>query len=90
MYFNFSYCSSGDGCSSTCTIESNYVCSGGTTSSKDTCTACSAGYYQNTAKSACETHWGDGLRVGSEACDDQNTANSDGCSSTWTFINLPY
>ena len=30
--------SKGDGCSSTCTVESGWVCSGGSTSSADTCT----------------------------------------------------
>ena len=77
--------SSGDGCSSSCAIETNYVWSGGSSTSKDTCTACSAGYYQNTGKTAWETHWGDGLRVGSEGWDDQNTSNGDGCSSTCTI-----
>ena len=76
--------SSGDGCSSSCAIETNYVWSGGSSTSKDTCTACSAGYYQNTGKTAWETHWGDGLRVWSEKWDDQNTANGDGWTSTWT------
>ena len=30
------------------------------------------------------TVWGDQLRTGTETCDDGNTANGDGCSSTWT------
>jgi cysteine-rich repeat protein len=29
----------GDGCSETCTIESNFVCSGGTSSTPDVCTS---------------------------------------------------
>ena len=29
--------------------------------------------------------WGDGKRVGSEKCDDENTANSDGCSGQRRF-----
>ena len=74
-----------DGWSSTCTIEANYVWAGGSTATKDTWTVCTAGFYQNTGKSAWETHWGDGKRAGTEACDDQNTSNSDGCSSTCTI-----
>ena len=33
----------GDGCSSLCVIESNFIWSGGSVSSPDSCTACSAG-----------------------------------------------
>ena len=29
---------------------------------------------------------GDGLKVGSEQCDDGNTINNDGCQSDWTLI----
>lgn len=59
----------GDGCSNTCSIEQGYYCtgiSGGTS----TC-----------ATTTC----GDGLRQGdawTEACDDGNIANGDGCNST--------
>ena len=77
--------SNSDGCSSSWAIESNYICTGGTTSSKDTWSACSAGYSPNTGKTACQTVCGDGLRAGTESWDDQNTSNSDGCSSTWTI-----
>ena len=77
--------SNGDGCSSTCTIESNYICTGGTTSSKDTCSSCPAGQPPNSGKTACVAVWGDGLRAGAETCDDQNTSNGDGCSSTCTI-----
>ncbi|CAI2380290.1 unnamed protein product [Moneuplotes crassus] len=71
------------GCSSDCTsITSGWVCSGGTPTSVDTCTQCSAGTYPNTAKTACVTICGDGLKAGTEKCDDGNTNNGDGCSST--------
>ncbi|CAI2376582.1 unnamed protein product [Moneuplotes crassus] len=71
------------GCSSDCTsITSGWVCSGGTPTSADTCTQCSAGTYPNTAKTACVTICGDGLKAGTEKCDDGNTKNDDGCSST--------
>ena len=77
--------SNNDGCSSSWTIESNYVCSGGTTSSKDTCTACSAGYSPNSGKDTWVTVWGDGKRAGTEAWDDSNTSNGDGCSLAWAI-----
>lgn len=57
---------SGDGCSSTCTIETGYSCVGGGFKALDVCT---------------ET-CGDGLNLGFYACDDGNVANKDGCSST--------
>ena len=53
---------SGDGCSSTCSIEKGYRCIGATSSTKDTCSE------------LC----GDGIRIGSTGCDDGNTANKDG------------
>ena len=58
----------GDGCSSTCTIESKFTWSGGSFTSKDTWI----------------TVWGDEFRLGSEYCDDGNSANGDGWSSLWT------
>jgi cysteine-rich repeat protein len=33
-------------------------------------------------KSDCLTRTGDGIKVGSEECDDENTKSEDGCSST--------
>lgn len=61
--------SNGDGCSSACLVESGWVCSGGSFTSKDTCTQCAAGYYQNspTTPTTCVTQCGDGKRVGTEA-----------------------
>jgi cysteine-rich repeat protein len=58
---------SGDGWSSTWSIEIGYSCTGGSTTTADTWTPI----------------WGDGLRIGAEVCDDGNAANGDGCSSTW-------
>ena len=74
-----------DGWSSTCIIEANSVCSGGSTSSKDTCSACPAGQPPNSGKTLWQAVCGDGLRAGAETCDDQNTSNGDGCSSTCTI-----
>ncbi|MBS2032786.1 MAG: DUF4215 domain-containing protein, partial [Deltaproteobacteria bacterium] len=34
------------------------------------------------APSVCSTTCGDGIKAGTEACDDHNTTNGDGCSST--------
>jgi cysteine-rich repeat protein len=60
---------SGDGCSSSCAVEAEYVCIGGSETMKDTCTT--------KIVDAC----GDGFRTGSEGCDDGNAASNDGCSS---------
>ena len=79
----------GDGWNSACTsVEASWVWSGGSSTSKDTCTFWSSGYYQNNAVTPTTwiTHWGDGLRAGTEKCDDGNTANSDGCKSDWSSV----
>ena len=60
---------SNDGCHSDCTIEIGWLCLGGTSSNKDTCTE------------IC----GDGKNMGSYACDDGNLISGDGCSSTCTI-----
>jgi cysteine-rich repeat protein len=52
----------GDGCSSTCTIEKGYICTGGTPFRRDVC------------KEIC----GDGLDLKSYMCDDGNLVNGDG------------
>ena len=57
-----------DGCSSTCTVECGYSCTGGTATTEDVCT------------SVC----GDGIKTVTEACDDKNSASNDGCSSECT------
>ena len=57
-----------DGCSSTCTIETGYECDGGG--------------YNPAAVDTCTPICGDGLRIGTEACDDADTDDGDGCSST--------
>ena len=58
----------GDGCSSSCIIETGFTWSGGSSTSKDIC------------NDIC----GDGKRyvTDSSKCDDGNTANGDGCSSS--------
>jgi len=61
---------SNDGCSSTCTVDFGYACSGGTVTSPDTCTQiCGDGRIMNT-------------RPSSSYCDDGGLVNGDGCSST--------
>ena len=83
--------SSGDGCSSNClTIESGYVWTGGSPTTKDTCTLWSAGFYPDITKASWITLWGDGLRAGSEKWDDANTSSGDGCSSNCTSIEASY
>jgi cysteine-rich repeat protein len=37
--------SSGDGCASTCTVEAGYTCGGGSSTGRDTCSPCTAGFY---------------------------------------------
>jgi len=61
------YCDDGntvsnDGCSSSCSIEHGYVCSGATSTTKDIC------------REVC----GDGIRIGLFGCDDGNTLSRDG------------
>ena len=75
---------SGDGCSSTWTIEYGFVWSGGTIYVKDTWVDWTTGFYPNADQSQWVPHCGDSKRAGSEAWDDGNTANGDGWSSSWT------
>ena len=81
--------SNGDGWSSDCTsVESNYVWSGGSANSKDACTFCSTGFYQNDPlyPTTCIAHWGDGIKAGGEKWDDHNNVGGDGWSSDCTTI----
>jgi cysteine-rich repeat protein len=80
-----SYCDdgntiSGDGCSSTCSVELGYICTGGTTTTQDTWSS----------------SWGDGLVVSlTEDCDDGNMVNGDGWDDQWvveagfSWVNTP-
>ena len=45
---------SGDGCSNTWTNESGYICNGGSTTSKDTCSKCAYGYINNSSYTSCD------------------------------------
>ena len=56
---------SGDGCSSTCIVETGFTCFGGSFSNADTC------------RSGC----GNGVKSTSEGCDDGNNKRGDGCDS---------
>ena len=79
--------SSGDGWNSDwSSVDSGWVCSGGSTTSKDIWTKWSAAFYPNSAKSQCITTCGDGLRAGSETWDDGNTSSGDGWKSDWSSI----
>ena len=75
----------GDGCSSICKIESGFIWSGGTIYVMDTWVAWTTGFYPNTDQSQWVPHCGDSKRAGSETCDDGNTTNGDGWSSSWTI-----
>ncbi|CAI2369382.1 unnamed protein product [Moneuplotes crassus] len=78
----------GDGCKSDCTgVEPSWACSGGTTMTKSVCTECTQGFYQNDPlnPTSCVTKCGDGFRVGTEICDDNNISDGDGCKSDCTI-----
>ena len=82
-----------DGCKGDCTsVETSWVWSGGSPTSRDICTYWSSGFYQNDATNPTVwlTHWGDGLKAGSEKWDDGNTSNNDGWSSDWTSVESNY
>ena len=83
--------SDGDGWSSTWTIETGALWYGGSITSKDIWAFCQAGYHQNTTA---PTQWiiicGDGLRAGSEKCDDGNISSGDGCLSDCSSVESGY
>lgn len=54
----------GDGCSSSCLVETGYTCAGGGLTYRDIC-------YETC---------GDGMNRGNYQCDDGNTVSGDGCS----------
>jgi cysteine-rich repeat protein len=60
----------GDGCSSSCTVETDWICEGGSWLTADTC-----------FKPEC----GNFMREGPEGCDDGNLEAGDGCSPTCTM-----
>ena len=81
--------SSGDGCSSNCaSVEASYSWNGGSPTSKDICIKWGKGWYQNDPSNP--TYWvtkcGDGIREGSEHCDDGNTVSGDGWAADWMLI----
>ena len=70
----------GDGWKGDCTsVEAGWVWSGGTSTTKDACTFCTSGLYQNdaTTPTTCVPHCGGGFRAGIEKCDDGNTLDGD-------------
>ncbi|CAE7226295.1 unnamed protein product, partial [Symbiodinium pilosum] len=58
----------GDGCTRDCRIEPGYVCP--------------TQGWPSVLLTPCVAVCGDGLRVGNEECDDNNTESGDGCSPT--------
>ena len=64
---------SGDGCSSSCTVETNWKCTGGFGSTSVCSPTCGDGVRDNTPTVST-----------AEACDDGDTSGGDGCSSTCT------
>ena len=75
-----------DGCSSDCTlITPGFIWTGGSIMVKDTWIKWTTGFYPDSYKTSCITRWGDSIKAGSEAWEDGNTTNKDGCSSSWTI-----
>ena len=74
-----------DGCQADCIISTGFVWAGGTIVVKDTCVYWTTGLYPNAAQTQWIPHWADSRRAGSEACDDGNLVDGDGCSSSWTI-----
>ena len=83
----------GDGCNSSCsTIEAGYMWAGGSSTSKDTCSLCTTGFYSQgtSTPSSWVSKWGDGILAGSENWDDGNTNSGDGCNSSCSLIEANY
>ena len=76
-----------DGWSSSCTIETGFVCSGGAASTPDTWMEWPEGTETNSDKSQCQNIWGNSIRNDGEKCDDGNSQDNDGWSSTCTVEN---
>jgi cysteine-rich repeat protein len=80
---------SGDGCNSGCSaVEAGWVCIGGSPTRNDFWYICSSGWEQNSSTNpeTCVEICGDGKRVGTEVCDDNNTVSGDGCNSLCTDV----
>ena len=78
-----------DGCSSDCSsIDSGWVWSGGTSTTKDTCEFWTKGFYPNNLTNPlfCVPHWGDSIKAGNEKWDDGNTDDNDGCKGDWLKV----
>ena len=75
--------SDSDGCSQSCLIEDDYICTGGDGENKDTCTKWGSGTSPNDDKTEWIAVWGDSRRHEDEEWDDGNEDNNDGCNSSW-------
>ena len=72
----------------TCIICKVVGCTNCSASNVNKCTTCnnSMGYYNSAGSNICSSQCGDGILVSAhEDCDDGNTDNNDGCSSTCTI-----
>ena len=72
----------------TCIICNVVGCTNCSASNANKCTTCNntMGYYNNATTNKCSSKCGDGILVSAhEECDDNNTDNYDGCSSTCTI-----
>ena len=49
-----------------------------------------SGYSISSPSTSWSPSWGDGKRIGTEACDDGNTISGDGCSSDWQNVEAGY
>ena len=63
-------------------VTTGFVCSGGSTTAKDTWIQCTRGFYPNTSNNQWIPRCGDAIKAGSEDWDDGNSSNGDGCSSS--------
>ena len=73
---------SGDGCSSSCQVESGFTCGGSPYGCNPTCTTCTNNDVCGNQNIFYSDFFGS-----AETCDDGNTVSGDGCSSTCTVEN---
>ena len=83
----------GDGCKGDCSyVESSWMWSGGTPTSRDTWIFCLTGWHQNNSinPTIWVSIWGDGKEVGTEKCDDGNAISGDGWKGDWSTVKSRY
>jgi cysteine-rich repeat protein len=78
---DYAYNSTLNACTIDCTVVSQCLtCDYFATITR--CLTCNPGYHVDNSTNTCKTQCGDGWRTPDEACDDGNSNNGDGCSST--------